>query len=271
MPSVKVQTNFNIELEFEIPEFHRRLFAFILDILVLFFYFKLAIVLYDSLIRSGDLLDEDHWYDMHWISLLLFALPMITYHVFTEITMNGQTIGKKLMSIRVVNENGGRASISQLLIRWLLREIWFLFMLLIGINYRQQGQALQAVMLTIMVSGFLLADLILMVTSQKGQRIGDILARTILIRTNTRSDINETVFQEVADNYVPQFPQVMRLSDRDLNAVKSILSTSVKKNDYNLAMMAADKIKNHLNIETSLSPYEFLEILLKDYNYLSVK
>ncbi len=38
-----------------------------------------------------------------------------------------------------------------------------------------------------------------------------------------------------------------------------------------MASNAAEKIKNHLKIESDLSPFEFLEILLKDYNYLSTK
>ena len=61
----------------------------------------------------------------------------------------------------------------------------------------------------------------------------------------------------------------MQLSDRDMNSLKGILDTARKKGDYNLAEMASEKIKNHLKIQTTLSPFEFLEVLLKDYNYLS--
>jgi len=61
----------------------------------------------------------------------------------------------------------------------------------------------------------------------------------------------------------------MHLSDRDINSLKSILDTARKKHDFNLAEMAAEKIKDHLKIETSISPFDFLEILLKDYNFLS--
>jgi hypothetical protein len=63
----------------------------------------------------------------------------------------------------------------------------------------------------------------------------------------------------------------MQLSDKDINAIKSILDTSRKKGDFQLAAMAMDKIKSHLKIETPLPPFEFLEILMKDYNYLSTK
>jgi hypothetical protein len=61
----------------------------------------------------------------------------------------------------------------------------------------------------------------------------------------------------------------MQLSDRDINSLKGILDTAKKRGDYNLAEMASNKIRNHLNIQTPLSPFDFLEVLLKDYNYLS--
>ena len=111
----------------------------------------------------------------------------------------------------------------------------------------------------------------LVVSSKKGQRIGDILAKTILIRINTKSNIEDTVFIDVADNYVPSFPQIMQLSDKDINAIKSILETASKKGDFHMAEAAGQKIKTHLKIESNLSPFDFLNVLLKDYNYLSTK
>jgi hypothetical protein len=83
--------------------------------------------------------------------------------------------------------------------------------------------------------------------------------------------MEETVFMEVADNYVPAFPQIMKLSDKDINAIKNIWDTSRKKGDFKLAAMASEKIKTHLHINSSLSPFDFLDTLLKDYNYLSIK
>jgi hypothetical protein len=126
-------------------------------------------------------------------------------------------------------------------------------------------------MIILCAVAFLITDIVLVVSSKKGQRLGDILAKTIIINTRTKSNINETVFQEVADSYVPAFPQIMQLSDRDLNAMKSILESARKRGDYHSAEEAAAKIKAHLKIETTLSAFDFLEVLLKDYNYLSIK
>jgi hypothetical protein len=63
----------------------------------------------------------------------------------------------------------------------------------------------------------------------------------------------------------------MRLTDRDINTIKSILDIASRKGDYKLATSAADKIKYHLKIQSSLSPFDFIEKVLMDYNYISTK
>jgi uncharacterized RDD family membrane protein YckC len=268
MAAIKVPTSFNIDVEFEIPEFYRRLIALLIDILIMYFYLRIALEFYKSIARSSNFMDPDTGYNLQALGLLLF-LPILIYHVVLEITMNGQSVGKKIMALRVVNENGGRASISQFLIRWLLRDIWFLLLLAIGMQ--GSGQGAESVFIILGVIAFFITEIVLVVSSKKGQRIGDILAHTILIRTNKQSSIEETVFQEVADNYTPSFPQIMQLSDRDINAIKSILETARRKGDIDMAAAASEKIKAHLKIDSPMSPFEFLDILLKDYNYLSVK
>ncbi|HEY6505461.1 MAG TPA: RDD family protein [Chitinophagaceae bacterium] len=270
MSVIKVPTSFNIDVEFDIPEFYRRLIALLIDLLIQFFYYKIAEQVFYSIARSSDVFEIDTQYNLGavWV---LFLLPILLYHAVLEITMNGQSVGKKIMSLKVVNENGGRPSISQFLIRWMIRDIWFLILLIIGIQATDAGDKGEGAFIIILVLGYFVTEIVLVVSSKKGQRIGDILAHTILIRTNAHTSIEETVFQEVADNYTPSFPQIMHLSDKDINAIKSILETAKKKGDFNIAATASEKIKAHLKIDSSMSPFDFLEVLLKDYNYLSVK
>jgi hypothetical protein len=182
--------------------------------------------------------------------------------------MNGQSIGKRIIGIKVISEKGGKPSISQYIIRWLIRT---------------SDIALAGIILSIVLStlygnfiffagafGFLMLVVdVILVNTKKQQRLGDILAHTILIEARQRERIEDTIFQEVSQDYVPSFPQVMKLTDRDINALKGILDTARKRNDYNMAEMASQKIKSHLKIDTALSPFDFLEVLLKDYNYLS--
>ncbi len=271
MSVIKIPTSFNIDVEFEIPEFYRRLISLFIDMVIQFCYMRVAFEIFRSIASSATFADRDGAYNLEAIAVVLF-LPLFIYHVVLEITMNGQSIGKKIMGLRVVNENGGRASISQFLIRWLLRvsDVWIVAIIIL-IASAPDFRDMERAFLILGVLGFLITDIVLVVSSKKGQRIGDILARTILIRTNRKASIEETIFQEVSDAYTPVFPQIMQLSDRDINAIKTILETARKKGDYEMAAAASDKIKNHLKIDTSMSPFEFLDVLLKDYNYLSVK
>jgi uncharacterized RDD family membrane protein YckC len=271
MGVIKVPTHFNIELEFEIPEFYRRMLALMLDMLLQYFYLRIAGEIYSSFFNNSNFFDPDTSYNM-WAFGLILLLPIMVYHLAMEITLNGQSLGKKIMGLRVVDEHGGKAGISQYLIRWLLRlsDLWIVGILFFLASGPSLGN-LETAFIVLFGLGFLITDIVLVIVSRKGQRIGDILAHTILIRTSTRSDINETVFQEVDEGYKPSFPQIMQLSDRDINAIKSILEISRKKGDFTMAANASEKIKAHLRIETPLAPFDFLEVLLKDYNYLSTR
>ena len=272
MALIKVPTSFNIEVEFEIPEFYRRLLSLLIDVTIEIIYAILAFRLLMEIARNYNWRSDDSMYDLSAIQMLLWV-PIMIYHIVMEITMNGQSIGKKIMGMRVVNENGGKPSISQFVIRWLLRlsDLWILSLLFVILSGGAGMQGWETGSLILLALAFLITDIVLVASSLKGQRIGDILAKTILIRTSSKASIEDTVFQEVEESYTPSFPQIMRLSDRDINAIKSILESSRKKNDHIMATSAADKIKNHLQIQTDLDPQVFLEILLKDYNYLSVK
>jgi len=184
--------------------------------------------------------------------------------------MNGQSFGKKIMAIRVVNENGGQPGVGQLAIRWLIRTSDIMaFSLILSVPMAAANGNSRFFWQVAIPLGLFMTDVILVNASQKQQRLGDMLAHTLLIKASQKHSIQDTVFLNIADNYRPSFPQVMQLTDRDMNSLKSILDTAKKRGDFNLASMATDKIKNHLKIDTNLSPFEFLEILLKDYNYLS--
>jgi uncharacterized RDD family membrane protein YckC len=272
MAVIKVPTTFNIDVEFEIPEFYRRMVALIIDYVIIIIYLRIAAAIFSSLVKGSNIWDTDTQHNLWAVFMLFLYAPPFIYFILMEITMNGQSVGKKIMGMRIVNENGGRASISQFFIRWLLRDIWFLLLFLAGVSMTSEDRdRVGGIIILLMALAYFITEIVLVVSSQKGQRIGDILAHTILIKTNAKASIEETVFQEVADTYTPSFPQIMQLSDRDINAIKSILETARKKGDDNMAYAASDKIKSHLKINTNMPPFQFLDLLLKDYNYLSTK
>ena len=177
--------------------------------------------------------------------------------------MNGQSVGKMVMGIKVMTLQGGQPSLSQYLIRWLFRIVDFpVFMILFVVFIPVTWSNVWMVPLAF-------AGLISVILTPKSQRIGDLVAGTILIDLKNRTSWQDTVFTEVEATYQPRYPQVMQLSDRDINTLKSIIETVKRKNDYDLSMKIADRIKSKLRMDSNQDSLEFLQTLLKDYNYYS--
>ena len=194
-----------------------------------------------------------------WISIL-GGLPVLVYYPMLEILSNGQTIGKKIMGIRVITLEGGQASISQYLLRWVFRIADFPIWIFVAI----WSGALPWYSSILAFSG-----VACVIISNKSQRIGDLVAGTIVIFTRSKSSWQDTVFTELEADYTPRYPQVMQMSDKDINSLKLIIDTVKKGNNHDLSFRIAEKIKWKLNFQADQESLEFLETLLKDYNYYS--
>ncbi|MGZ4091085.1 MAG: RDD family protein, partial [Bacteroidia bacterium] len=105
--------------------------------------------------------------------------------------------------------------------------------------------------------------------TKKNQRLGDLAAGTLIIKTKIQTDINDMVFFELNEDYQPRFKEVMLLSDRDMNTIKGVLNNCRRYKTFDVAARMSEKIRNVLNIPDYQEPVEFLETLLKDYNYFS--
>jgi uncharacterized RDD family membrane protein YckC len=88
------------------------------------------------------------------ITLLSMALQWVLLAWWPS-KRGGQTIGMKLLKIKVITEQGGVPTLGAFTIRWLL---------------------------LIFVDGFFLLGLIVMLVNSRHQRVGDIVAKTLVVR-----------------------------------------------------------------------------------------
>lgn len=260
MSVIRITTAFNIDLEFEIAPFHKRLFAYFIDlgILVLYLY-SMKFMLYEGL---GISLDDYIGFD-----ILVISLPMLLYSLLMELWMNGQTVGKKIMSLRVISLDGGEPTLGQFMIRWITRMFeWpFFFGYIIGAEHM--------ILAYLFITGLMgIGVVIPIAVTQRSQRLGDLAAGTVVVNTRSNLGLEDTVFMEMnTQNYVVQFPEVMRLSDGDINTIKSVLTQSKKSKNQDMCYRVEAKVKEVLNIRADMLPEQFLEKLLEDYNYLATK
>ncbi|HEY4155115.1 MAG TPA: RDD family protein, partial [Puia sp.] len=226
MLSVKLDTGFNIEVVFPVSPFHRRMFAWLIDILLMFVYGLLCQKLFGKL-------PENKTENAEWLWVLI-GLPVLFYYPVMEILTNGQTVGKKLLGIRVITAEGGQATVSQYLLRWIFRTadfpVWIFAAIFTG--------ALPWYCSILTFSG---VGCVIM--SHKSQRIGDIIAGTIVIFTRSKTSWEDTVFTEVEAGYKPRYPEVMRLSDKDLNSLKTIIGAVRKSSNHEIALRISERIK----------------------------
>lgn len=260
MAIIQINTVFNIDLEFEIAPFHKRLMAYIIDFSLMIIYLvSMKYLLYAGFgisIRNNMGLD-----------ILVISLPMLLYSLATEVWMNGQTIGKKLMSIRVISLDGGEPTLGQYILRWITK--FFEWPFLFGYVFFY----VEALYAYIFITGFLGIGVVIVITvTKKNQRLGDLAAGTVVVDAKSSMSVDDTVFMNISDlNYQVMFPQVMRLTDNDINTIKSVCKHIQKLNNYEVGLRVEEKIKQVLQIQSDLPTLPFLNKLLEDYNYLATK
>ena len=253
MAQVKLDTGYNIEVEFVLAPFYKRLFAWFIDLLACWLY----VYAISSLLKINSVfIFTDTWS----LPGLIVSLPVLFYHLVLEITTNGKSLGKLVMNIQVITAEGGQPTVGQYLIRWVGRLVDFPYWIPLAVAYNT---------LPWWTMPLTFAGLICIIITSKNQRIGDLVSGTMLIDLKNQTSWEDTVFTELETGYQPKYPQVMQLSDRDLNTLKSIISTIKKRSDRKLAEKISDRIRSKLNIETEEDAYPFLVTLLKDYNYFT--
>lgn len=262
MSTIQINTPFNLALDFEVAPLHKRIFAYVADLVILIIYsWGMRKFLYEVLGVPTSIYGINIGVD-----ILVISIPMLLYALVCEVAMHGQSFGKRLLGIRVMSQEGGEPTISQYLLRWVTR--FFEWPLVFGVVFPSLYVFYQVIAV-----GFCgVVVIIIVAVSKNNQRLGDLAAGTVIVDIKNKTYLHETVFLDISQkDYVVEFPEVMRLTDRDINTIKSILDVASKKGDHKLATTAAEKIKSHLKIQSPLSPFDFLEKIMMDYNYISTK
>ncbi|HQF48246.1 MAG TPA: RDD family protein [Flavobacterium alvei] len=242
MSELSINTTQNVTINFKSASVGERMLASLLDFLIKVAYVIVVAYVFFDLLGISIIMDKlDFWSQMAIV--ILFFFPVMIYSVTLESIFEGQTIGKKIIKIKVVKIDGYQAGFGDYLIRWLFRLVE---------NNLMGG----------------LIGLVAMLVSNKTQRMGDVAAGTAVITLKNNISINNTILEEIGDAYQPIYPLVIKLSDNDMRIIKDTFLIAEKKNDTETILKLSRKIEAVTGIKNqSGNQIDFLRTVLKDYNF----
>jgi uncharacterized RDD family membrane protein YckC len=242
MKNIEIKTTQNVVLQYELAELRDRIIAFLID-------FVCVIVAISILSFIGNALFLLYGAANTIFEYFLFSI-FVFYSLAFEVWNNGQSIGKMAMRIQVIKTVGGRATLSDYAARWIFR--------MIDVYFSIGGVAS-----------------ILIASSAKAQRLGDIVANTAVVKLTAGMNFNlkDLLSIHSQDSYRPEFVQAKQLQEEDVLLIKTTLDRSrIYKNDahYETVDLLAQKIKQVLSLENvQMDNVRFLTTILRDYVVLT--
>lgn len=239
----------------EKPYIYKRVIAYFIDMLLITF---ISVILVNYVVKnenymessnklmdlinqtvSGNISQEEYnsqynnlSYEMNKESVdvtIIMCAVSVVYYVIIAYCADGQTLGKKIMRIKIVSNNGKNLHINNYLIRSLLINNILLdiissalIIFLSKANYITYYSKVSSVF-----SLFLMTTLVLMFFSNNGRGLHDIIANTKIVNVK-RDEIEVT--NEIKEAEYVELPNTIQLENPDEVEEKEEKKKSKKKN-----------------------------------------
>lgn len=241
MKNIDIITSHNVTIEYQLASVMERFLAFLIDAAIISGYWLFVFIIATAFSSN----------DAYSVYMTLFMPVLLFYHLISEAFFGGQSLGKLAMGVKVVRLNGQSPQMSECLLRWIFRTV-------------DLGG-------TLGMFAALFAS-----ASDKGQRLGDVIARTVVIKLNPahRFTINDIMNIKSASTHGEvKYPGVTRFTDEDMLLIKNSIeryklysNESHKKLILELTSIVSEK----LSIETpQRDQIGFLREVLDEYIVLT--
>jgi len=234
MSELQINTTQNVKIKFTAVGAGERLLAFVIDTAI-----KIGYLLILNW-TFGVFKNMDEWSQIAINTVLSF--PVMFYTLALESFLEGQTIGKRALKIRVVKIDGYQASLADYVVRWFFRIV---DIYIFGLGF------------------------FVIMFSKKQQRLGDMAAGTAVIALKDKVNISHTILEHLKNDYKPTYPNVIKLSDNDARIIKDTFTVAKASKDYQTLIKLRNKLIEVVEIKNvkQKTDIEFIDIILKDYNF----
>lgn len=234
MSRVTIETAQNVLLHHEVASLGDRIVACIIDRLVMGAWVVACMVIMGLFKPSPE--------TMLVIFIAAVFVPLTFYNLACELLMDGQSIGKSAMKVKVARKDGGQPGLGAYLLRWLLRP----------------------------VDEFFYVGLVVVLINGKGQRLGDLAAGTTVITLKQRTKLSDTMLMEVKEGHRLRFPEAIRLNDAQAVLIKEVLNNTRTANRWAITEEMAEKVRKAIGADgAGMKAQEFLRAVLEDYVHIT--
>ncbi|WP_422360120.1 RDD family protein [Reichenbachiella sp.] len=225
--AIYINTNQNVQIQYEISSIGDRLLAYLIDFLVIA---GISI----GIVFLGMAIGND-------LVVFLFFAVVFFYHLICELFMDGQSVGKRSRGIRVMKRNGDSASFSSYFLRFLLRPIDSLYGLgLAVIFFTDHNQRL----------GDLAAGTVLVKVKSEDE-----------LKRQITEEMNINPHEGI------KYSGVTQLTAEEVKIIRTILRNRVGDKAHPVVQELAQKVAEKINAEYDKDwAYYFLQRLLQDYH-----
>jgi uncharacterized RDD family membrane protein YckC len=244
MANIEIKTTQNVVIEYEQASLRDRFFALFID-LCLYYVGYYAVWFTIITLLENALTDWGFRFIM-----LTNMVGFVFYCLLSEVLMNGRTLGKKALNLKVVRLDGKEPGLGDYLLRSVFLLIDFFFSL--GI-----------------LGGLLIGSTL------RGQRLGDLAANTAVIRSKSQVQfrLDDILKIQSLENYELTYPAVKQLNDSDVLLLKNLIGRFQRwRNEAHIKAIAeaTDTLCQRLQIEPPAgNKIDFLKTLIRDYIVLT--
>ncbi len=245
--NIEVQTTQNVTIDYETAGMGYRILAYIIDWMVIIIWYlgwagMVSLVgesLFSAFSDNGIMI----------FLIIVISFPILFYDLLMETYNHGQSIGKMIVKIRVVNVDGTAPSGTSYMLRWLFRLVDF------SLTYWLLG-------------------VIMIAVTKKSQRLGDYLAGTTVIdlrldAKNKQLNLADLNFKE---DYKVSYSDILSLlSDKDIQTVRTIIDDEKMQYNEYFNQRLADRIKSITGYTYDGPDRLFLRKVVSDYNFLALQ
>ena len=220
MSELQINTTQNVKISFNAAGAGERLLAFMIDTAIKIGY----LLLLNWTFGAFDNMDQ--WSQIAINTVLSF--PVMFYTLVLESVLQGQTIGKRVLKIRVVKIDGYQASFSDYVVRWFFRIV---DVYIFGLGF------------------------FIMLFNKKTQRLGDMAAGTAVLGLKDN-------YKPTYPNVIKLSDNDARIIKETFNVARASkdYQTLIKLRQKIIEVVGIKNVKQSNDME-------FIHVILKDYNF----